>query len=172
MVGYRANEIGTTTLQRVVNIIVRIYKDKFRKTVVDRLKPHLTLEHIKKPHKLTKKKNSSTSTWLGTQRDSYSTYESKEIIRLKTDTQVSKRGQISNLTQQHNNVAALLSAEKQTIERHEKHDVKIDEQPTPAPPQKRHQHILDGRGTEIFSPEEFIWEFWFLDNLGVTRTWI
>lgn len=54
MVGYRANEIGTTILRRVVNIIVRIYKDKFRKTVVDRLKPHLTLEHIKKPHKLTK----------------------------------------------------------------------------------------------------------------------
>lgn len=47
MVGYRANEIGTTILRRVVNIIVRIYKDKFRKTVVDRLKPHLTLKHIK-----------------------------------------------------------------------------------------------------------------------------
>lgn len=158
MVGYRANEIGTTTLWRVVNIIVRIYKDKFRKTVVDRLKPHLTLEHIKKPHKLTKKKNSSTSTWLGTQRGSYSTYESKEIIRLKTDTQVSKRGQISNLTQQHNNVAALLSAEKQTIERHEKHDVKIDEQPTPAPPPKKAPTYFGWEGDWDFFPLKSLYE--------------
>jgi hypothetical protein len=31
----------------------------------------------------------------------------------------------------------------------------MNNQPPPLP-QKRHQHILDERGTEIFPPEEFI----------------
>ena len=157
MVGYRANEIGTTTLWRVVNIIVRIYKDKFRKTVVDRLKPHLTLKHIKKPHKLTKKKNSSTSTWLGTQRGSYSTYESKKIIRLKTDTQVSKRGQIWNLTQQHNNVTSLLSAENKPLSGTKNKTSKLmNNQPPPLP--KKGTNIFWMGGGLRFFPLKSLYE--------------